>query len=94
MSLTITDLDRMQQDERWAGWGYIMERRNATPERREAADSIVLEVANAENLTYDQLFMWANSKKGRWFMDTVDSTTVSVEDVQFKNLLPSKRPVL
>lgn len=82
--LTTTDLDRMESDDRWLGFGYLGERRNA---REYAAteltgymadhhlewvarmDADVLEEANLEGLSYDDLLFWANSKFGRWFAD-------------------------
>ena len=82
-TLTTEDLDRMASDDRWLGFGYLGERRNAAamidsgeatfPDtaRAELArmDADVLEEANTEGLTYDELFTWANSKDGRWFAD-------------------------
>ena len=76
---TTATLDRMELDDRWLGFGYLGERRNALtstdpgapadPERVARMDADVLEEANIEGLTYDQLFAWANSKDGRWFAD-------------------------
>lgn len=69
---TTDTLDAMANDDRWLGFGYLGERRNAaeeTPETVALVDAHVLEVANAAGLTYEELFTWANSKDGRWFGD-------------------------
>jgi hypothetical protein len=75
--LTTADLDRMTRDDRWLGFGYLGERRNAhaavaagevDPRQSgiaEQMDDDVLEAANTEGLTYDELLEWANSKLGR-----------------------------
>lgn len=82
-TLTIADLDRMAEDDRWLGYGYLGERRNRRMTAIEATgrrqadlieevtrmDRDVVEEANVEGLTYDELFAWANSKDGRWFAD-------------------------
>ena len=83
-ALTAADLDRMETDDRWLGFGYLGERRNrreyaATElagymadhelERVARMDTDVVEEANLEGLSYDELFAWANSKDGRWFAD-------------------------
>lgn len=78
--LTTADLERMTRDDRWLGFGYLGERANrladtdpeapAQPELVARMDLDVLEEANAEGLTYDELFEWANSKLGRWFADS------------------------
>lgn len=82
--LTTADLDRMEADERWLGYGYLGERRNRRNyahseltgymadhelERIVRMDADVVEEANLEGLSYDELFAWANSKDGRWFSD-------------------------
>lgn len=77
--LTTADLERMTRDDRWLGFGYLGERENllhsadpeapARPELVARMDADVLEEANTEGLTYDELLEWANSKLGRWFAD-------------------------
>lgn len=77
--LTIADLERMTRDDRWLGFGYLGERENllhnadpeapANPELVARMDADVLEEANTEGLSYEELFEWANSKLGRWFAD-------------------------
>lgn len=86
-TLTRDDLDRMTNDDRWQGFGYLGERRNrlestdpeapATPETVAIVDEHVLEVANTAGLTYDDLFAWANSKDGRWFGDCTFGAAVT-----------------
>jgi hypothetical protein len=90
--LTTADLERMTRDDRWLGFGYLGERRNLrtyaieeTNGRRQLElmtqatrmDRDVIEEANAEGLTYDDLFTWANSKAGRWFADCYDTPHAS-----------------
>lgn len=86
--ITTADLDQMANDDRWLGYGYLGERRNrreyaATEltgymqdlelERAARMDADVVEEANTEGLSYDELFTWANSKAGRWFSDCYGS---------------------
>lgn len=70
-ALTAADLDHMETDERWLGWGYLGERARAFENGRdiEEADTRALAAANAEGLDYEALFEWANSKYGRWYGD-------------------------
>ena len=69
--LTTGDLDRMERDERWLGFGYIGERARARREGRDitAADTRAVECANEVGMDYDAFFEWANSKDGRWYAD-------------------------
>jgi hypothetical protein len=70
--LTITDLAKAAQDDRWLGWGYLGERsRQDNAVLVEAADQRVIDLANERGWTYEELFAWANSKLGRWFGDGV-----------------------
>lgn len=77
-----SDFERMMRDDRWLGFGYLGERRNFIATMHEAGvpanvsayrladvDELVQSEAAAKELTYDQLFAWANSKAGRWFAD-------------------------
>jgi hypothetical protein len=71
-TLTITDLDRMANDDRWLGFGYLGERghaANESPETAALVDAHVIEIANGLGMSYDDLFQWANSKDGRWYGD-------------------------
>ena len=71
--LTTADLDSMYRNDEWEGFGYLGGRRIATAEGKLAevteADARVLADANVNGLTAEELFAWANSKKGRWFAD-------------------------
>lgn len=80
---TTTTFDQMTTDDRWLGFGYLGERRNALdnsdpeapaiPARVELADTFVLDVT--ADWTDDELFAWANSKDGRWYGDILFGTT-------------------
>lgn len=79
--LTTTHLNRMTTNEDWEGFGYIGERENQftgmhsgerdadTTAIIHQADLMLLESANRQGMTEDQLFAWANSKHGRWYGD-------------------------
>lgn len=69
--LTTADLDKMLNDDRWLGFGYLGGREIARQKGDDitAADQAALETANALGFDYEQLFEWANSKPGRWFAD-------------------------
>lgn len=68
--LTIEDIERSYEDERWLGWGYLGGRKHLTEGvERDAADAIVLDYANDHGWDYETLFAWLNSKPGRWFAD-------------------------
>ena len=81
------DLDRMETDDRWLGFGYLGERRNfreavASGEvdprftgLADAVDDRVIEFANHRGMTYEALFAWANSKNGRHFADVMLGST-------------------
>jgi hypothetical protein len=81
MPLTIADLDRAANDDRWLGFGYLGERVNvrtstdpeapANPVLVEATDQRVIDHANAQGWTYEDLFSWANSTSGRHFGDAM-----------------------
>lgn len=77
---TPNDFDKMTTDPRWAGHGYLGERRSFIskmehgergdlPQILQAADAMVLNVATARGMTWEQLFKWANSKDGRHYGD-------------------------
>lgn len=93
MSITISHINNLSENIEWGGFGYIGARLDASEVRRENADAIVVEVANKEGLTEAEFFLWANSKLGRWFMDTMTDATKTVEDVEFYDLLPTKNAV-
>ena len=70
-NLTTEILDQFANNDDWAGFGYIGERENQLFTGRDvtAADEMLLESANRQGLTADELFDWANSKAGRWYGD-------------------------
>jgi hypothetical protein len=70
--LTITDLAKAAQDDRWLGWGYLGERgRQDDATLVEATDQRVVDLANERGWTFEDLFAWCNSKLGRHFGDVV-----------------------
>lgn len=71
MTLRLDDLDAALDDDRHLGWGYSVKRHLST---RTAAklDCAVIDVANELGLDYEELFLWANSKEGRWLVDKID----------------------
>jgi hypothetical protein len=80
-TLTAAVFDEFSRDDRWLGFGYLGERRNrlsdidpdrpAEPDLVAAIDQRIVDHANAEGWTRDDLFHWANSRDGRWFGDVV-----------------------
>jgi hypothetical protein len=66
--LTVADLDRAIRDERHLGFGYATSR-DISAGRRKALDLAVVEVANDLGVDYETLFVWSNSKNGRWLVD-------------------------
>ena len=86
--LTTSDLDAFEQDDEWAGFGYIGARRNAREAIEsgewdepmfviEQADDAVLMEANRRKWTAARLFTWANSKSGRWAGDLLLASDLS-----------------
>ena len=77
--LTTENLEAMYDDDRWLGFGYLGERRNALdstdpespaqPEVVAIADAEAFGVANNLGFTHDQLFEWTNSRTGRYYGD-------------------------
>lgn len=70
MSLTIADLDASLARDDHLGWGYATAR-SLDVVRRELLDRAIVDVANELGLDADGLFLWANSKNGRWLVDAV-----------------------
>lgn len=66
--LTLTDLRNATNDDRHNGFGYA-ESRYLSDSRRERLDRAVVAVANELGLTYETLFLWADSKYGRHLCD-------------------------
>lgn len=67
--------DRLARDDRWLGFGYLGGRaatldgsdEPARPGLVALVDRMILEAT--EHWTEEELFVWANSKAGRWFAD-------------------------
>lgn len=87
---TSADFDKMMNDDRWEGFGYLGERRNAMANGKPvaAADAKVLEDASAQGLTYEDLFAWANSKAGRWYGDCM----FGANGTHAQKYLPGRNP--
>lgn len=68
-ALTQADITRGYEDERWLGWGYLGGRNHLSEVEQIGADTLVLTYANAHGWDYEALFVWMNSKPGRWFAD-------------------------
>lgn len=70
--LTNSDITRTLSDERHLGWGFACcsDMGDSKYSRLVAA---VTAVANELGLDYELLFMWSNSKHGRWLADDLSS---------------------
>lgn len=71
--LTVEDLHDVLNDDRHYGWGYATSR-HLSESRRARLDRAVVAVANELGLTHEDLFVWADSKYGRWLVDHASST--------------------
>lgn len=79
--LTPADLQATLDDERHLGFGYA-ESRYLSDFKREALDQKVVAVANEFGLDAEELFLWANSKYGRWLCDSTYGARVTRELVR------------
>lgn len=80
-NLTTEDITRAEQDDRWAGHGYLGERRHTlddsdpqAPARLELVqqvDAVLIEHANRLGWDYERLFTFLDSRAGRHFGDTM-----------------------
>lgn len=87
--LTIQDLERAAKDERWLGFGYLGSRQNALtstdpevpaqPLLVAAVDQRVIDHGNVEGWDYEDLFVWANSRNGRYFADVMFGSHTRVD---------------
>lgn len=68
-ALTVADLDRAIEDDRWLGWGYLGGRQSLSQHETKRADRRLLRHANAHGWDYERLFHFLNSKPGRWYAD-------------------------
>lgn len=69
--LTVQDLYDMENRREWLGFGYLGTRYQAKDNLRAAMDKKVIQHANAQGWTADELFDWANSRNGRHAADTL-----------------------
>jgi hypothetical protein len=84
----------MQENDNWQGYGYLGERINAldgsdpeapsNPTRVAEVDAAVVRYAQANGVSDEQLFEWANSKSGRLFADSAFGSSDPIEDVMSK----------
>lgn len=79
-ALTADMFDTFTGDPRWLGFGYLGGRQYAltgdeefppTPDVVAAVDGLILARANELGWTVETLFMWANSRLGRWVADAM-----------------------
>jgi hypothetical protein len=68
--LTEGDLYRTLEDDRHLGWGYAC-LDVLSISRRARTDAAIVKVANQLELDYEDLFLWSNSKHGRWLADMI-----------------------
>lgn len=69
--LTISDLLAGLEDERWLGFGYLGERSHQKAAAQDRGDLYVLQVANEQGWTRDELIVFVVSRVGRHFGDLV-----------------------
>ena len=83
MTLTTDTFDDFALRDDWLGFGYIGGRRHLTAAERARADSIALAYAIEHGWSEGDLFLWGNSKLGRWFSDyaTVHRSLKVLRDV-------------
>jgi hypothetical protein len=72
--LTVQDLHETLEDPRHGGWGYACVARTFTANKCAAIDKAIVAVANKEGLTKEELFVWSDSKFGRWLRDEAEET--------------------
>lgn len=63
-AITINDLGAMTDHPDWGGWGYL-----GHESRTAATDAELVAAANDANVDATDLFLWANSRCARHFMD-------------------------
>ena len=69
MELTLTDIERGYEDDRWLGYGYL-NGRSRIAHHNYFGDAIILNHANLKGWSYENLFRWMNSTFGRHFADS------------------------
>ncbi len=81
MTLTVADLHETLADSRHNGWGYATA--GTLPEsKQDRLDRAVVRVANELGLTYEELFVWSDSKDARWLADDVHGRPANAEAVR------------
>ena len=68
-ALTADDIQRGYDNNEWLGWGYLGGREHLSEDDRNRADMIVVAYANNHRWDANRLFVWLNSRPGRWFAD-------------------------
>lgn len=87
VTLTRAHLDAAGLDDRWCGGGYLRARAAADPDERVVVDGLLIDFANAEHWSYEDLFRFANGHNGRLFGDAMfagagdDAATLFVDAV-------------
>lgn len=72
-TLTVEDLLNTVADDRHLGWGFAcVTGYGLNDEEFGRTMRNVVAVANELGLDYEDLFMWSNSKNGRWLSDQMD----------------------
>lgn len=82
MKLTKQDLTRMKYEKAYEGFGYL-----GHEKRNEWTDEKLLKAANELNLSYADLFLYANSRPARHTMDVLSTPTTALFIVELKIVL-------
>lgn len=84
MALTRKHLDAALSDPRHLGFGFagIQHRSSSVQTVTKVA---VVRQANRLGLDFEDLFLWANSKYGRWLADSVETLGVRAKVEEFLN---------
>lgn len=69
--IRVSELDAMQANENWLGFGYLGTRHHTDEDTRATMDQIVVRHANFNRWTRTELFLWANSTYGRHAADAM-----------------------
>ena len=70
---TAADIAAARKDPRWGGWGYLGERDSMNPAMKARIDGILVDAANDQGWTPEELFQFCNSRPGRHFADDARS---------------------
>lgn len=60
-----TDIENLANRDDYLGYGYL-----GHSSRNHYSDTYLAEAANDQGIDLEDVFLWANSKCGRWFLDT------------------------